>query len=124
LISDVYLHFQIKFETGPKLQRIKRIKISAFLLCRLQNIIIPVCIEVLCKSWFLEGRSLKLLTFETGSKLQRIEESAFSWSELHNIIIPAGLHVPPVTVYSFEELLNLSSLSRKRTSFLTLREIA
>jgi hypothetical protein len=83
----------------------------------------PDDIEVLCKSCFLEGRSLKLLTFETGLKLQRIEKSAFSWSELHNIIIPVGLHVAPVTICNFEELLNLASLSRKQISFLTLREI-
>jgi hypothetical protein len=39
------------------------------------------------ESGFSHCRSLKSLTFETGSKLQRIEKWGFSWSCLQSVIV-------------------------------------
>jgi hypothetical protein len=81
---------EVVFEEGSVLTRIEK---KAFEMCRLQVIVIPSRVEVLCEGSFCHCDKLREIAFEEGSELKRIETEAFAECSVKSVCIPAKVEL-------------------------------
>ena len=83
----------------------------------LMSVCVPASVECICKSCFLNCRSLCNLVFERGSNLKVIETHAFTGTNLVSVRIPASVEV--LGCGCFSECANLQCVLFEEQSRLT-----